>query len=283
MTDSSDDLKQEIREWLIKSGYPLELFAYERLAEAGFFCEKSALYTDIESAAEREVDIVAERAYGDHFALELLVECKKSEKPLVVLASGPEESFARCEIYGARVYPSAFSNAAVLAELGHERGILSNYATLPFSKKLRSGYSLVQAFKNSDELFHRTLYGLAKAEHYFEKQHEDLFQACASDKNDKALPIVLHIALLVVDALLFNVFLDKGRLEIEEADWASTTLNLPWIQRPQSDRRGNIQILTKERLAKFLDELDAFARWLGNSEMIETVIKRLAHKSSGSV
>jgi hypothetical protein len=268
--DPKPDLKSKISKWLAKSGYPLELFAYERMISAGYVCNKSALYTDPQSSIEREIDIFGEQSFQrtgqNTFTVQLLVECKKSKRPMLVLGSEPAKAPVRSTIFGARVVPSDFNNAQVLAEIAHERKIFSeDDFTPPFSELVRDGYSVVQAFVDSDRHFHRTLYGLAKAEHYFEEEHERLFQRMVEDQANCELFVAIQVCLLVVDAPLFNIYLENGRLEIEETKWTSVTMNLPWTPRPTSERRSNIQIVTKERLAAFLVQMESFAYWLSES------------------
>lgn len=276
MKDSDINLESKIYNWLTKSGYPLELFSYESLRQYGYICEKSPLYTDIESKQEREIDISAEKTVGDseshNLTVNLLVECKKSEKPIVVLSSGPDMNCVRREVFSARVCPSEFCNAQVLANIGFKLKVFSDDYSLPFSTKVHPGYSVLQAFKNSDELFHRTLYGLAKAEHYYEELHEKYFESSVKDKKASFLPVTLHLSLLVVDASLFNAYLDEGKLKVKKSNWASVTLNLPWTPRPESERRANIQIVTKDELVNFLKELDIFIGWINESGIISCYV-----------
>lgn len=281
MSDKPTDLRHKVQAWLTSSGYPLEMYSHKKLLQYGFICEKSPLYTDVESGAKREIDILGEKSYGtgskQHgFVINLLVECKKSKYPLVVLSSGPELSSVREEIYGARTWPAGPSNASVLANAGFELKISSNDDTLPFSRQVYPGYSMVQALKDSDEVVHKAMFGLAKAEHYFERQHEELFAISIADKDNLHILVGLYISVLVVEAPLFNAYLDGTKVSVEETNWASVTLNLPWTPRPDSERQANIQIVTRDFLEVFLRELEVFGKWFGESDAIRQCAKGVA-------
>jgi hypothetical protein len=286
MSGEPKPLEPRLLEWLQKSGYPLELFAHDLLLKQGYVCEKSALYTDIESHAEREIDVVAEKSFSQNrrcsLGIHLLVECKKSENPVVVLASDSSKKPARSAMCEARVWPSELDNDYVLASIAQERNVFSSDEALPFSTHIVAGYSVVQAFKNTDELFHKTLYGLAKAEDYFERRHNQLLKK-SSFQNGFDLYALFPICLLALDAPFFEAFLDDGQLAVREVGWSSVTLNLPWVQRPQSDKRCNIQIVQKTHLSLFLEELDRFAAWLADSSALPDCRARFISLAQQSV
>ena len=52
-------MEAKIKEWLEKTGYPLELYVHEKLVKRKYICEKSSLYSDIESGTKREIDLAA--------------------------------------------------------------------------------------------------------------------------------------------------------------------------------------------------------------------------------
>lgn len=276
--DASSQLSSKVAAWLSSSGYPLEMYAHQKLAQNGFHCEKSPLYTDVETNVEREIDVFAEGGFGkpsDHhsFVINLLVECKKSKHPLVVLSTAGEISNSRKEIFDAHVWPEKLKNASILAAAGHELDVYSDDDALPLSTVVRSGYSMVQALKDSDEVVHKALFGLAKAEHYFEAQFEDLFEASLKNKESVHLLIGLFVSVLLVDAPLFNAYLQNGEVKVEQTNRASVTMNLPWISRPQSERRANIQVVTRDSFGEFLDEVAAFGNWFGEANSIRNAAK----------
>jgi hypothetical protein len=84
---------KSIEEWLERAGYPLELAITKTLRELDFTCFKSMLYQDWESNKAREIDLIAEAAVfnGDNYLQgTLVIECKKSTKPFVVLCDDDE-------------------------------------------------------------------------------------------------------------------------------------------------------------------------------------------------
>lgn len=271
-------VNEKISDWLIKGGFPLELFAHKELIKDSYSCLKSPLYEDIESGKSREIDVVAEKSTissdNYYFNLKLLIECKKSEKPLLVLSEGKKKRSIREEIFSARIWPSEFCNDQIIAHLGTVKGLLDKNSDLPLSEHILSGYSLIQAFTNSDEKLYKTIYGLAKAEYYYENEQEDHFKACMKNNDSEEFyPIELIVPILLVDAPLFYVHLNGEDICVEETDWASVTLNLPWYLGSKSARRSNIQIVTKKRFSECLHELNKLSEWLGDPSEIADLIK----------
>ncbi len=87
------EIEEKLRVWLEKTGYPLELFVHKELRSRKFICEKSQMYSDIETGVSREIDLTANKigaSGGGCYELQFVIECKKSDKPLVVLCDGNE-------------------------------------------------------------------------------------------------------------------------------------------------------------------------------------------------
>ena len=93
-------MKQKILEWLDRSGFSLEMRAAAAFRRAGFRVRQSAYYHDRAEAKDREIDIIASlKQAGAEGAVHLIVECKSSSKPWVVLVSQDalaEVDRARC-------------------------------------------------------------------------------------------------------------------------------------------------------------------------------------------
>ncbi len=82
------DVAHRIHEWLTKTGYPLEMQAASTLAQAGFSTRQATMFTDPSSMKSRDIDVHAFKSnlFGD-ISLSLVLECKRSDKPWVVLTS----------------------------------------------------------------------------------------------------------------------------------------------------------------------------------------------------
>ncbi|ASZ14131.1 hypothetical protein KTO58_03345 [Chitinophaga pendula] len=55
------DLKNKVKEWLDKQGYPLEMYVAAAFQESGFKIAQSVMYVDPDSKTPREVDLVAHK------------------------------------------------------------------------------------------------------------------------------------------------------------------------------------------------------------------------------
>src|SRR5689334_1798988 len=88
-------LAQSISEWLSEGGYPLELYVARTLKHEKFFCTKSPFFTDIETNKTREIDLIASYSVSNRFKqrldLTLVIECKKSSNPFVVLCNDSDQ------------------------------------------------------------------------------------------------------------------------------------------------------------------------------------------------
>ena len=101
----ADEVKRKIMGWLQKSGYPLELFTYQILTKRGFRSVKSPIFEDLDSSQPREIDLhanISSASENYSFSLELIVECKKSDKPLVILCTETESVQRFMQTLGSR-------------------------------------------------------------------------------------------------------------------------------------------------------------------------------------
>ena len=81
-------MRDRIHSWLKKEGYPLEMRTAAAFRRVGFTVRQSQHYVDSESGKSRENDAVC--SIGDDLgiaSLQIVVECKTSDKPWVVFSS----------------------------------------------------------------------------------------------------------------------------------------------------------------------------------------------------
>jgi hypothetical protein len=88
-SEGNDDLRQKVRGWLDREGYPFELRVGQQLRRAGFFSVQYGRYfRDPETEKWRDIDLVAAglsesdfpdsggQARPPHVGVRLVVECK---------------------------------------------------------------------------------------------------------------------------------------------------------------------------------------------------------------
>lgn len=82
------DLSSRIQDWLAKTGYPLEMQTAATFRVAGYEVRQATIFADPSSQKSRDIDVHAFKSndYGD-MSVSVVVECKKSDKPWVVLSS----------------------------------------------------------------------------------------------------------------------------------------------------------------------------------------------------
>ena len=268
------DIKKSVRAWLEKSGYPLEMYVHQIALKRGYLCEKSQLYSDIETGISREIDLIAylhSPAQCEYlFELNLVIECKKSEKPILVLCDGKSNERYRHLLGHELVNDLKLNTGAAYFNLHDMEEKELKTAIGRFSEITMAGYSLVSAFGKSDENLYKGLMGLAKAEEYFRSEYHKI---AAEDKASKE-PMEndwfrLQLPVMVVDAPIFTVHLqDDGELKITESEWASILVRLPWtVDRTDAQRLCNIQIVQKEYFGEFLTIVEKFRDFISLKEI----------------
>lgn len=281
-------MEAKIKEWLEKTGYPLELYVHEKLVKRKYICEKSSLYSDIESGTKREIDLAAYLhgpSYDTHsYSLQLLIECKKSEKPLIVLSEHAKKN--RYEIlFGGEplsetfmCLPFAYFN---LTELDEEK---AKDKIGGFSDEVPIGYSIVPGFSKSDENIYKGLMGLAKADEYYRSKYIEFMSYVRKDTSITHLsdynPFQLQVPVLVVDSPLFCASLDEaGELQVTKTDWACMNLRVPW-NLDESERTCPIQVVQKESFLKVIKELEKLLEYISRPEVVEPAIRNITSKST---
>ncbi len=280
-------MEQQISDWLIKTGYPLELFVYEQLVKRKYLCEKSSLYPDIRSGVSREIDVTAylhAPEYETHsYSLQLLIECKKSEKPLLVLAE--KQTKARFDQLLGKGNESVHDLAISLAYVHFHEQTPEVQKTIlgPWAEQVPIGYSIIPAFQNSDENIYKGIMGLASASEYYLKQQADFLKSVRSWENDNLVdnnPFQLQIPVLVVDSPLFSVSInDDGELDIHETDWASLNIRLPW-NLENEDRTCSIQVIRKNRFPQAIDAFEQLLSYVSKDDVVKYAIKSVTWQQS---
>jgi hypothetical protein len=277
-------MEEKIRDWLVNSGYPLELFVYQNLQARGYLCGKSEYYKDLESGTSREIDVIAYK-HGENYEtysydLNLIFECKKSSKPLINLCTSESEQ------------PIGFH---YLAHGEQEDGPSANYLALYQLKKLNEsqlekaigvfsapaplGYSLVSALGASDANIYSGLIGLAKASTFYRRSFLKFFWEARKDRKAHVVdrnPFQFHMAVLVVDASLFNAtLLRNGDLSIRPSKWSVLKIPLPWDVNPHEIETGYcIHVVVKDFFPEFLGGVDQLYRYVSQDSIVSPMCIR---------
>jgi len=264
-------MKEKILKWLESTGYPLELFVHKTTIKKGYICEKSQMYTDIETGIAREIDLVAYKnsphATKCNYELELLVECKKSEKPLVVLSNGSEKYERWNIMLGNEVVEESYLDTSFAYSHLSDLNPKERSAEIgEFSDLVYSGYSIVPAFGKSDVNIYKGIMGLSKAAEFFREDHHKMVQTSRKANIKPERWLRLQIPVIVVDSLLFTAYLDeRANLKMVENDWATIVVRMPWvIGRMDSERLCVIQVVTKSYFERFLSTVENFHSYISS-------------------
>ncbi|MDH5432955.1 MAG: hypothetical protein OEY19_03355 [Gammaproteobacteria bacterium] len=280
-------MKAKIKDWLIRTGYPLELFVYEYFLKKKYLCDKSSIYSDIESGTKREIDVTAYQ-HGPSFeacsySLQLLIECKKSDKPLLVLAEDKSseryEQFFGNDVFVDLSLPGLFAYSHLKEQTKAERR--KNIGL--FSDSVPLGYSIIPAFEKSDNKIYKGIMGLTKANEYYRSEHKVFFDSIRS-KEIPEIDFLLLMPLLVIDAPLYTVSIDNdGELQVTETDWASLTVHLPWnLGKSDSERKCNIQVIKKEKLDDVVCSIENLLHYISSEEFSLRAVKCLIKEDNAT-
>ncbi|WP_153065426.1 hypothetical protein [Xanthomonas campestris] len=239
MNGKDDGLIASVRNWVEKTGLPLELYTKSVFSQADFSVTHSTLYEDTQSDKAREVDVVAYRR--DSLGLvqvNFVIECKASPSPWVVLtdrATFPRAIYYSLGLFSSNVkdhLPEGFnfyrSNAGKMLEMLH-----------------RGGYGLKGAHSNKDDPAYGAAVSVLKAAYAHVRNEEGKTQ-----RFKFAIPVI------VVDAPIIECNLsESGELLYEKVDYSEALFNayIPEL------RKASIRIVSKDALPKYASRFKVLA------------------------
>ena len=227
----SADLAGKVRNWLNKTGLPLELEAVTAFRQAGFHCTHSQLYEDPETKKGREIDFLAHvRHELGLVAVCFVGECKATKNPWVVLREqGDEPSYLTAPHLGA-------AHEEMAKKLNWQDFIASDAGAILYTLE-RGGYALRQAFSaDVDNAFAASI-GVLKA-------------ANAVSNNSFFRPprMVFAMPVLVVDSPIFECWIDgTGEVQLQQVQFSQYhfSAHIP------DERHSVIRIVHRSQLEGF--------------------------------
>jgi len=229
-------LENKLLEWLKKTGYPLELYGESILSESEFKIINSYLYNDMDTNISRELDLLASLyLHKDDMDLEmtLLIECKKSDKPLILLGNKLNKS-------------NKISLGEYLYISNPNSRIIWNLKTdIILPGKSAVGFKIIQGFTDGDEFIHKAANTLFKSFYDFTKNTVDNIEYdIQSNKHTIAIPILL------IDAPLLQLSLNEtNELELEHLDSCILEFRNP---SDELEDVFSIPIITKKYFKEFI-------------------------------
>ena len=214
----------------------MELGVTKTLRELNYDCFKSMFYLDAESSKAREIDLVAEAYAGDRehfFQGTLVIECKKSSKPFVILCDDSEKHRIGEYVLRDTLILVRCGKFVVDAQSSPTELKWFNKRSMPvLGCDSRVGYALVKSHSRDDSDTYAEILKLAKAYEDVSQREHERFEKIRTDSNlkdnyEKRCFVV--VPLLVVDAPLTEVYIGKkGETIVTETDISILTIRLPW-------------------------------------------------------
>lgn len=243
-----NNMKSKLKEWISKTGYPLEIFTESILVNNDYKVVNSYIYSDSENSILRELDLFATKNWTNnyiHLDINLIIECKKSTKPFVLLKnqSIKPRGFSLGDIYGSDdlFFPIFLSGCP-------------KHIDMPANSE--NGFRLVQGFTDTDETIYKAVNTLLKSFNSLMKEEDALIQDYIQDNVHS-----FNIPVLAIDAPFFSLQLKKD-LEFELIEIESGILH----QMSHLNRFENypfpLPIIKKEQLDIFLKSINEFGALL---------------------
>ena len=191
----------KVRDWLERTGFPLEMAAAASFRRAGFFVRQSSTYSDPQTEKSREIDVLASDSdYLGDFETSFVIECKASQKPWVVLKSADAMSGYN------RLF--AFAVMTQVARVAVGKALDQGAPVSRFIQREDSGgYGLRQAFSDDADHAYTAAFSVLKACHGLTTARAPR----VAEEKQVAFPVI------VVDAPLFDCSLQEdGTLALAE-------------------------------------------------------------------
>jgi hypothetical protein len=244
----SEQLKEKLLKDLKETGFPLEMEISKHLQTENWSVTNGSYYIDKDENKGREIDIIARvhrsaEVYKElslEVVFSLIMEIKKSEQhPWVFFTSpinGPVEN----------LIPKKYQFSGFSTEPHRINRVLRKNT---IKIKERVGRSFYQGFtKNGgrDDIY-KALSGVTKA-----TQH---FIDTSTAKGDTSGDRLLHSfePVIVIQGKLFEAFLQRGELILEESNYIQTFFNY-LSPNYSTNSRNIIHVITKEYLHEFITE-----------------------------
>jgi hypothetical protein len=228
-------LTDEVREWVERSGFSLEMRSAAEFRQAGFEVRQSSHYIDPDTEKEREIDVLAtDLDYLGVIGIHFVIECKSTKKPWVLLASGDAlTGFNRIFTFGVMTEMAVKIFAERLEEFMDTQVWLR--------KRGPAGYSFRQAFSEKSDPAYSAAISVAKACEYLVHPPDSRYVA----------RIVVAFPVIVLDAPIIQCSLQAdGQLQLDEVNQGEFL----FVARLPRDFGSCIGVITAAYLPVFADE-----------------------------
>ncbi len=279
---STEDTPTEkaVRDWLIKTGYPLEMEVAAAFQRERFGVSQSSFYADPETGEPREIDVTAELfdtiGESDHLSMFVVnIECKKSTgNPWVLFRSNYEATKEALFRYtaGNRIGRALLVRAA--RDLRREH--------LPLFEPTNFAYGMTQSLRsNSNDETFRALMQVAKATNVRVRHADDHFRLL-STSDEESTDVLVVISAIVVDGELYLAELDnsKSDLKLTKVDQHV----LVWSNPVSGPGPTVVHLVSRPSVPAFVANVAkthrALLKWYeANPKTIDSVAKRQMERS----
>lgn len=269
----NEDKLKKVRDWLKKSGYPLELQVARQVEELGFAWQQSWHYLDSDTRKYRETDIIAWKecllkTSGNAVLvrLSLCIECKRGDKPWVAFTSNRTSPGDLIELFST---PSSEYGAEVLKRLAPD--LLHTPGFQRANEQLAYTVVEVELASKGAKTGRDSAYAAIRA-----VSDGAIARARIADEGDLTLAEIV-IPIVVYDGDLVAASLgDDGELALEPTAEVMVVQRRPTDLRPFTVVRVVTAVETQSYLERFLESAAVLE---SRAELIRTAIEEHRERS----
>ncbi len=249
----TDSIESNIKDWLKKQGYPLEMRVASAFQEQGFSITQSDYFRDPESDKYREIDVIASiGTFADEerhilFNISFVVECKNSnEKPWLLFQGLSEGLSIGTEI---ALRQANEPGRVALLEMSLQEDMKTNEL---FKLPSRLSYGITRAFGDKADVPYEAVLATCKATNAL-AQRPEVWSENRISAGEIFFPVVL------VEGKLFECFLNtKNEINLLQTNRGTLIFRNPAVG---SDRTV-VDVITLDGLPGYLQQIEASCQFI---------------------
>ena len=267
----SNNLIENIRQWLSKQGLHLEMKVAKKFSDNNFEVRPSSMYEDPITNIGREIDIISSKGIllnkNIIFDITFVIECKYSkDKPWVLFKS------SRQDYYG-KNYNFMFRNSSehakiILLELENFDNELKENFLFSFNDNLY--YGAKRAHLNQDHMINEAINQVCNANHARSLKID-------SYNNTHISNLEIQFPIIVVDGKLFESYLNnKLEIILNEINYGHLLISRPEL----GNQKFFIDIVSFNYLDEYINSIsNATEEILNYSDKLETTKEFIINKN----
>lgn len=212
--------ESQIKDWLSKTGYPLEFYVADLFKKHGFNVDKSMYYLDLNSKEIREIDIIAfldEYKNGFSFRFLFVIECKVIKGKSVIAFTDEDRRinsvinvFFKANSLGQKFLENVNFRNEAFRGIRIDKSVANSLKLCPIVKEKNE--TIKNEKENNKDVIYEAYRQVTKASEYL----LNLFDDDKIHLNEKNCIIIFPM--IIIDGELYNCSHNGSEMEIRETN-----------------------------------------------------------------